>query len=114
MGSDTFISSLFVDLYKMVCTENDTSLNITIPVVMIPKSAGESMKDSLSSGGRGELYVHTLSSNFYFVYVIGYYFLGYLNSYNSTIYKPCFNFIRHTFFFSLLRQLVLLQFIFFE
>lgn len=99
MGSDTFISSLFVDLYKMVCTENDTSLNITIPVVMIPKSAGESMKDSLSSGGRGELYVHTLSSNFYFVCVFGYYCLGYLNSYNSTIYKPCFNFIRHTFFF---------------
>lgn len=60
-GSDLFISSLFVDLYKMVCTENDTSLNITIPVVMIPKSAGESMKDSLSTGGKGELHVHILS-----------------------------------------------------
>lgn len=45
----------------MVCTENDTSLNITIPVVMIPKSAGESMKDSLSTGGKGELHVHILS-----------------------------------------------------
>ncbi|PPS13121.1 hypothetical protein GOBAR_AA07521 [Gossypium barbadense] len=27
------------ELYKMVCSENDTSLNISIPVVMIPKSA---------------------------------------------------------------------------
>ncbi|XXG41453.1 hypothetical protein AAC387_Pa01g1904 [Persea americana] len=47
------------DLYKMVCTENDTSLNITIPVVMIPKSAGESMKDSLSTGGKVELLLYS-------------------------------------------------------
>ncbi|XP_077250447.1 SIGNAL PEPTIDE PEPTIDASE-LIKE 3 isoform X2 [Tasmannia lanceolata] len=38
------------DLYKMVCTENDTSINIKIPVVMIPKSAGETVKDSLARG----------------------------------------------------------------
>lgn len=37
----------------MVCTDNDTSLNVTIPVVMIPKSAGEQFKDSLDNGGRG-------------------------------------------------------------
>ncbi|WOL00946.1 signal peptide peptidase-like 2 [Canna indica] len=38
------------DLYKMVCTENDTSLNLTIPIVMIPKSAGDYLKDSLTHG----------------------------------------------------------------
>ncbi|XP_058103184.1 signal peptide peptidase-like 2 [Magnolia sinica] len=47
------------DLYKMVCTENDTSLNITIPVVMIPKSAGQIMKDSLDAGGRVELLLYS-------------------------------------------------------
>ncbi|XP_068645165.1 signal peptide peptidase-like 2 [Aristolochia californica] len=38
------------DLYKMVCTENDTSLNIKIPVVMIPKSAGDAIKSFLAKG----------------------------------------------------------------
>lgn len=38
----------------MVCTEDDTSLNLTIPVVMIPKSAGVYLKDSLISGQKGK------------------------------------------------------------
>lgn len=47
------------DLYKMVCTENDTSLNVTIPVVMIPKSAGETLKNSLSTGGKVMLLLYS-------------------------------------------------------
>ncbi|GMI78686.1 ARABIDOPSIS THALIANA SIGNAL PEPTIDE PEPTIDASE-LIKE 3, SIGNAL PEPTIDE PEPTIDASE-LIKE 3 [Hibiscus trionum] len=35
------------ELFKMVCSENDTSLNISIPVVMIPKSAGDAIKKSM-------------------------------------------------------------------
>ncbi|PPD84842.1 hypothetical protein GOBAR_DD18223 [Gossypium barbadense] len=35
------------ELYKMVCSENDTSLNISIPVVMIPKSAGDAINKSM-------------------------------------------------------------------
>ncbi|PKA49663.1 Signal peptide peptidase-like 2 [Apostasia shenzhenica] len=38
------------DLYKMVCSENDTSLNLTIPVVMIPKSAGDKLTKLLNDG----------------------------------------------------------------
>ncbi|EOY04904.1 Signal peptide peptidase family protein, expressed isoform 1 [Theobroma cacao] len=36
------------ELYKMVCSENDTSLNISIPVVMIPKSAGDVVNKSMA------------------------------------------------------------------
>ncbi|KAK8572816.1 hypothetical protein V6N13_048383 [Hibiscus sabdariffa] len=35
------------ELFKMVCSENDTSLNISIPVVMIPKSAGDAINKSM-------------------------------------------------------------------
>ncbi|XP_039016424.1 signal peptide peptidase-like 3 [Hibiscus syriacus] len=35
------------ELYKMVCSENDTSLNISIPVVMISKSAGDAINKSM-------------------------------------------------------------------
>ncbi|KAL6838693.1 hypothetical protein ACP4OV_031407 [Aristida adscensionis] len=38
------------ELYKMVCSENDTSINVTIPVVMIPQSAGKKLKDLLDHG----------------------------------------------------------------
>lgn len=43
------------ELYKMVCTENDTSINVTIPVVMIPKSAGDKLMEFMANGGNGEL-----------------------------------------------------------
>ncbi|KAL5997259.1 hypothetical protein ACLOJK_008189 [Asimina triloba] len=46
------------DLYKMVCTDNDTSLNISIPVVMIPKTAGQAIKKSLDIGERVELLLY--------------------------------------------------------
>ncbi|XP_039020721.1 signal peptide peptidase-like 3 isoform X2 [Hibiscus syriacus] len=35
------------ELYKMVCSENETSLNISIPVVMISKSAGVAINKSM-------------------------------------------------------------------
>ncbi|KAL5542920.1 hypothetical protein UlMin_010630 [Ulmus minor] len=47
------------DLYKMVCSENDTSLNISIPVVMIPKSGGEELNQSIASGKRVELLLYS-------------------------------------------------------
>ncbi|XP_074564349.1 signal peptide peptidase-like 2 [Curcuma longa] len=47
------------ELYKMVCTENDTSLNLTIPVVMIPNSAGVYLKDSLTSGQKVEVLLYS-------------------------------------------------------
>ncbi|KAK9146098.1 hypothetical protein Sjap_006001 [Stephania japonica] len=43
------------DLYKMVCSDNDTSLNIKIPVVMIPKSGGDLIKKSFEAGRKVEL-----------------------------------------------------------
>ncbi|RVW14191.1 Signal peptide peptidase-like 2 [Vitis vinifera] len=38
------------DIYKMVCSENDTIVNITIPVVMIPKSGGDTLSKSIADG----------------------------------------------------------------
>ena len=39
----------------MACTENDTSLDIKIPALMISKSEGENIMKTLASGGRGKL-----------------------------------------------------------
>lgn len=47
------------DLYKMVCSDNDTTLNITIPVVMIPKSGGEAFNKSMVHGGIVELLLYS-------------------------------------------------------
>ncbi|GAV82895.1 PA domain-containing protein/Peptidase_A22B domain-containing protein [Cephalotus follicularis] len=47
------------ELYKMVCSENDTSLNISIPVVMIPKSAGDTLNQSMVGNQRVELLLYT-------------------------------------------------------
>ena len=38
----------------MVCSEKDTALNISIPVVMLPKSSGETITKSITDGKRGE------------------------------------------------------------
>ncbi|CAL9782019.1 unnamed protein product [Musa acuminata subsp. burmannicoides] len=46
------------DLTEMVCGKNETLLNITIPVVMIPKSAGENITASLSSGGKVDVLLY--------------------------------------------------------
>ncbi|KAJ3701602.1 hypothetical protein LUZ61_005307 [Rhynchospora tenuis] len=47
------------ELYKMVCSENDTLINVTIPVVMIPKSAGEKLTKSLSNGAKVEILLYS-------------------------------------------------------
>ncbi|XP_078434233.1 signal peptide peptidase-like 2 [Wolffia australiana] len=47
------------DLYKMVCSDNDTSLNITIPTVMIPNSAGIKFSDYLNSGKSVEMRLYS-------------------------------------------------------
>lgn len=47
------------DLFKMVCSENDTFFDIKIPVVMIPKSAGESLQDHLSTGQKVDLLLYS-------------------------------------------------------
>ncbi|XP_024044229.1 signal peptide peptidase-like 5 isoform X2 [Citrus clementina] len=46
------------DLYKMVCSENDTSLNISIPVLMIPKSRGDALNKSIADKQRVELLLY--------------------------------------------------------
>ncbi|KAG6536445.1 hypothetical protein ZIOFF_001501 [Zingiber officinale] len=40
------------DTPVMVCTQNDTPPNISMPVVMIPKSAGDSISVNLSTGSK--------------------------------------------------------------
>ncbi|KAM3196944.1 hypothetical protein ACQJBY_072561 [Aegilops geniculata] len=52
------------ELYKMVCGDNDTSLNVTIPVVMVPHSAGKNLKDLLDHGARGTIVCASLWSEF--------------------------------------------------
>lgn len=47
------------DLYKMVCAENETALNISIPVVMISKSGGEALNKTMASGKRVELLLYS-------------------------------------------------------
>ncbi|KAJ3671930.1 hypothetical protein LUZ60_008009 [Juncus effusus] len=47
------------ELYKMVCSDNDTSINITIPVVMIPKSAGEKLINSLNNNEKVEVLLYS-------------------------------------------------------
>ncbi|KAL0920935.1 hypothetical protein M5K25_007954 [Dendrobium thyrsiflorum] len=66
------------DLYKMVCSENDTSIAVTIPVVMIPKSAGDKLTDSLDKGGRVEVLLYSperpvvdLSATFLWLMAVG-------------------------------------------
>ncbi|CAN6447983.1 unnamed protein product [Victoria cruziana] len=67
------------DLYKMVCTENDTSsINITIPVAMIPKSAGSAFQQSLVAGKKVEISLYSprrpvvdLSEIFLWVIAVG-------------------------------------------
>lgn len=39
----------------MVCSENDTSIDVTIPVVMIPQSAGKKLRGYLDHGANGGL-----------------------------------------------------------
>ncbi|KAJ0969155.1 hypothetical protein J5N97_022032 [Dioscorea zingiberensis] len=45
-------------LQDMVCAENQTSLNIRIPVIMIPKSSGEDILDSLADGKTVEALIY--------------------------------------------------------
>lgn len=47
-------SPWYEDIFKMVCSENDTIVNITIPVVMIPKSGGDTLEKFIASGRTGE------------------------------------------------------------
>ncbi|CAK9313748.1 unnamed protein product [Citrullus colocynthis] len=46
------------DLYKMVCSEKDTSLNISIPVVMLPKSSGDALNKLITDGKRVKLLLY--------------------------------------------------------
>ncbi|XP_074264195.1 signal peptide peptidase-like 3 [Silene latifolia] len=48
------------DLVDMSCSKNDTNLNITIPVVMIQKSDGDTVNKAFESGKRVELQIYLL------------------------------------------------------
>lgn len=41
------------ELYKMVCSDNESFTDITIPSLMLPKSAGTSLEESLTRGEEG-------------------------------------------------------------
>jgi signal peptide peptidase-like protein 2B len=44
------------ELYKMVCSKNETYTDIRIPSVMVPKSAGESLEKAMRRGeGRSRI-----------------------------------------------------------
>ncbi|PKA61742.1 Signal peptide peptidase-like 2 [Apostasia shenzhenica] len=47
------------ELYKMVCNGNDSTINITIPIIMIPKSAGDEFKESLANGGNMKVQLYS-------------------------------------------------------
>ncbi|KAJ4967823.1 hypothetical protein NE237_014524 [Protea cynaroides] len=47
---------------EMSCYSNDTSLNVTIPVVMIPKSSGEAIKKLFEAGRKVELLLYSPDS----------------------------------------------------
>ncbi|RWR72209.1 signal peptide peptidase-like protein 4 [Cinnamomum micranthum f. kanehirae] len=50
------------ELYKMVCGPNQTNPNITIPAVMLPKDAGESLEKSINSGALGKFFLAHITS----------------------------------------------------
>ena len=49
----------FIGLVQMSCG-NDTTLNITIPVITISKSGGEELKKSMANGGKGNTFLYAL------------------------------------------------------
>ncbi|KAG6725979.1 hypothetical protein I3842_02G058000 [Carya illinoinensis] len=46
------------DLSEMVCSNSDTALNISIPVIMISKSGGEALNKSMGDGQKVELLLY--------------------------------------------------------
>ena len=48
-----FFSFPFTELYKMVCSESGVYTDIDIPSVLLPKTAGESLRAALASGSTG-------------------------------------------------------------
>ncbi|GJN40139.1 hypothetical protein PR202_gb29314 [Eleusine coracana subsp. coracana] len=66
------------ELYKMVCSENDTSIDVTIPVVMIPQSAGKKLREYLDHGANVEVQLYApnrpvvdLSACFLWIMAVG-------------------------------------------
>lgn len=51
-----FFFFVIAELHEMVCTGNESVISIAIPVIMIPKSAGDNIIKSLAYGGRSKLY----------------------------------------------------------
>ena len=45
------------ELFKMVCEANETDVEIGIPSVMLPQSAGMSLEESLLSNSSGKAYL---------------------------------------------------------
>lgn len=47
------------ELDEMACTGNESAISITIPVIMIPKSSGDSIRESLANGGRMNILLYS-------------------------------------------------------
>lgn len=79
-----FCPCFFVDFLEMGCSQNDTTLDITIPVVMLTKSRGAALNESMASGRAGDL----LSSD------AGYYLLSLMlfDKYESLGIYKCISF----------------------
>lgn len=62
-----------IDLFEMVCPNDSSSLNISIPVVMVTNSTGVSLKSMVGSG-KGEFLsdIFVFFSVFFFKYVLLY------------------------------------------
>ena len=76
-------SPWFEDIYKMVCSENVTIVNITIPVVMIPKSGGDTLSKSIADGKKGE--------SLRFIVLFSAFILWLSNVLVSVLYLDCWN-----------------------
>ena len=42
-----------VELFKMVCGQNESDVNISIPVVMLPQDAGMNLENDIKNNSRG-------------------------------------------------------------
>lgn len=56
----------------MVCEANETAINISIPVVMLPQDAGSSLEKSLKNNSLGmlSLIMHAFKVSKYLIYIL--------------------------------------------
>lgn len=53
--SELCLNNVHAELYKMVCSDNETFTDITIPSIMLPKAAGNDLEDALNLNEEGKV-----------------------------------------------------------